>query len=433
MGAAHMNSDNESTKESQHNNTEMLHDNNLTDLSIDPMDWIPTSNSSSEEDEDELWFLQRQTRSLEPPPFFLEEEDPKPITLKPSSGLFRSKSFDDFSSLISEPFKHRDEDSTSEPTEELFARPRSVDPTSRNNEVANVEIGYSKPLPELPPFCNPILTKKPFTVVFTKEAVVILKDIAQVLELHPPFRGKIDEYDPVPVPEFNRSFEQKFAMYIGSNLKYRVERALLFSLTDYYVITEIDVIKESTALIQEMLNRGYNTFPPQGTIQHMLNGYPISLLSQVCGATLVNAHIIGESVKRLIELRKTYPRWMPDELQLCTQGNCPLTGHKDSPLNQEELDALYRYLGSRKNIYVNLLLNCLFELSRHESFLNIFPMTSSSILTVGRSSWFYLFLFAHTQNESYKYFSTINICPNPMSNDLLVSLDTIAGPQRLLS
>jgi|SRR3972149_2171479 len=232
-------------------------------------------------------------------------------------------------------------------------------------------------------------------VAFDIDAVDVLKRLAQSLEVHPPFCDMVDHCDPIALSDFDRTFEQKLATYISLEVKrYPFANKII-------IITYDDIIREVDMFVKEVLQRGYDTFPSEGTMSHMLDGYTISILADVCNTSYVNAHVMGESVRRLIELRKTYPKWLPSELQLISQGSYPLIGHSNSPLTEIELKALHQYLGSRRDIYVHILLNGLFELSKHDDVVRSHSMTEQELLMVCKSGWLYLFLFASLQNDPY--------------------------------
>ena len=260
-----------------------------------------------------------------------------------------------------------------------------------------------------------------FTVVFTMEAIGLIKRLGECLEAHALFRDFLELMSPVILPELERDFEQKLAMYISLNMKngkqMPVDTTGNFSQGEIYTVNDDNVTLQVTNLIRIVLNICYETIPPEGTISHMIDGYPIYLLSKVCKTNLLNAHIIGESMRRFINIRKTYKRWLPVDLQMSTISNCDIIGAPNSPLLQHELLSLYRYLGSESCMYVTILLNCLFELGEHEKILASCELNPDNIIKICKSAWLCLF------------FSTIN-CPinNPhhmSSNNKHIQLQII--------
>lgn len=235
-----------------------------------------------------------------------------------------------------------------------------------------------------------------FTVAFTMDAIALIKTFGEYLEIHHPFRDFVEMLEPVVVPELERFFEQKLAMYISLNLKNRIPRLreiLGTSCEDrVYTVTDDDVTREVSCLIRTVLNVCYETIPPEGTISHMLDGYPLLILSKACNTNMMNAHIMGESMRRFVQIRKTYKRWLPVDLQISTISNCDIVGAPGSPLDQGELRALYRYLGEENRMYVIMLLNCLFELGDDEKVLAGRYMDPGSIIKICKSGWLCLFL-----------------------------------------
>jgi len=237
-----------------------------------------------------------------------------------------------------------------------------------------------------------------FTVVFTMEAIEIIKRLSEHLEPHAPFRDYIEKLSPILLPELDRFFEQKLAMYISLNIKnrqeynYNVFGDITHHTNNILTITDNDVIHEVNVLVHVVLNLCYRTLPPEGTLSHMLDGYPLSLLSKVCGSNILNSHIIGESMRRFVQIRKTHKHWLPLNLQMATFENCPLVGESNSPLDMAELEALYRYLDTKNSLYVTMLLNCIFELREHDKILKSHIMDPESIIKLCGSSWLCLFL-----------------------------------------
>jgi hypothetical protein len=223
------------------------------------------------------------------------------------------------------------------------------------------------------------------TISYTKEALECLRRLSSALEKHEVARDILENIDQSYVPGLDRIFEQKLAMYVKMRVRSNKE-------WDIYIVTYDDVIDEVNNLIRSMFCTTARTNVNDRNIYHMLIAYPMQILSTVCVSDFSHSYVMGESVKKLIEIRKTNTKWLPVEVQLCAQGNTNLVGADNSPLTEMELEALYRYLGSRKQIYVHILLNSLFELSRDKSMLDGIYLTEDQIIKICGSSWFYLFL-----------------------------------------
>jgi hypothetical protein len=176
-----------------------------------------------------------------------------------------------------------------------------------------------------------------------------------------------------------------------------------FGDNDDFQIDTSNVLREVVSLIKLAITTAYTTLPEEGI--SYTNGCPVYILSRVCNTSLETAHIIGECVKQFVNIRKVYTKLMPNELMLTTIGNCDLVNDSQSPLTRLELETLYQYLGSRRKIYVHMLLNCLFELSKQKYLVCldyyhmkndiVLPriMSEENIITICKSSWLYMYLY----------------------------------------
>ena len=227
-----------------------------------------------------------------------------------------------------------------------------------------------------------------FMVSFTMEAVDLFKKLAYELESHVAFREIVEDIEPLPIPNLCRVFEQKLAMYIVSRIL--VDRSYVGLYTAY----PSDIVEGINTLLINTLEKGYSTFVEE----EMLDGYPITLLTNISGADRFHVHIIGESMRRLIEIRQSYPDWLPPEIHNLIVEIVSLTGQSDSLLTQIELKALYRYLRAGKSMYVHMLLNAIFELKEYETRSKSRSTTEDELFSVCKSSWLHLVLFASIQN-----------------------------------
>lgn len=223
----------------------------------------------------------------------------------------------------------------------------------------------------------------PSGVSFSSEAIQSIRRISLVLECHPIFCDKIGKFEPYLISGLDSLFEQKFATCIVNGLQ-------LQSLTNYIVTSET-VICHCNGLFSAVFRWALDTLPPRDDIKYLLNNYPITLLEQICKIPCNYVHLIGESVKRFITLRKMYPNLLPHELYNVIEGNVPLTGSSNSPLTTVELNAIYRYLETKKSIYVHILLNIGIELSRHIRYLTKYRLEEDDIVDMGKSAWLFLF------------------------------------------
>lgn len=238
-----------------------------------------------------------------------------------------------------------------------------------------------------------LMTDNSFTVGFFRDSIELLKSLTPSLEIHQAIQEMIKQYAELEMTVLETSFQKQMATYI-------VDRSKIFYPQDLpiYVITYDSVIREINGLIRDIFFRANLTFPSEDTISNMLVGYPLQILTNVCGTNFTNAHIMGEAVKRFIKVRYDFPHWLPLKLHKFVDNTIPLIGNSKSPLTEIELNALYRYLNTKKNIYVEILLGCLYELSRQQSVIDKEFMNKEEIIEICESSWLYLYLFAAMYN-----------------------------------
>ncbi|CAH6420702.1 Hypothetical protein HVR_LOCUS1259 [uncultured virus] len=292
---------------------------------------------------------------------------------------------------------------TKQPSHDYFSSNTLIDSIPPFADVNFADINFGKDY--VSSKLNYLERLKPvdqFTVVFRMDAVVLIKELGYYLEVHSAFRDKIENLTPIDLPEFDRIFEKRLAMYISLNIRNRSRDSYMLMLDGCYTIMIQDVINEMSVLIHDIINRSYGTFPNEASISYMLSGYPTKLLSQICDTNMLNAYLMGESMRQFIIMRRTYPRFMPPELRMSTISNYPLVGDAKSPVNDVELEALYRYLGSRKRLYVVMLLNCLHELKEHGKYLKTPALKIEEMILICKSGWFTLFLSAVNMNSEIK-------------------------------
>lgn len=241
---------------------------------------------------------------------------------------------------------------------------------------------------------------KDVIINFYGNAIILVRKLAPYLEKHLLFRELIHGYQPIIIPEFEHEFEQKFAMLIALNV---IKRKWYETIC---AITNSDVMIETNIILMDMINKSCTGIITEDSIEYLLDGYPIALLSDICRARKYHVHIIGESVKRFIIIRKKYPFLLPAELYNVIDSVVPLVGDDKSPLTQNELLALYRYLGTRKNIYIHTMLNCLFELSHKIEVFDNSSINEEDLIIIMKSSWLFLLLWTAS------YFRELESCDN---------------------
>ena len=231
-----------------------------------------------------------------------------------------------------------------------------------------------------------------FEVSFTLDATILVKEFAANLEIHAAFEAELDKFSPLKLPEFDRICEQKLAMYITNGVQHVLPNVV-------YIIREEDVINEVNRLFWDVLSWGHNRFKSDDSLEHILDRYPTVLLSDICKVPRVYTHMLGESMKHFVEIRKTHPDYLPKSLHNTLDYLAPLVGHPSSPFTELELEAIYRYLGARKNIYVRILLNCLYEVSQQIPLLLTDRTQPEYIIMVCKSAWLFMLLFGADQND----------------------------------
>jgi len=239
-----------------------------------------------------------------------------------------------------------------------------------------------------------ICMAKNMGISFHNGSIKLLKRIAEVFERHVIFREIVEDAGQLIIEGLDKIYEKKLAMFMSINVMKRKNVVL------YYIMDDDDIIDESNRMVKVIFRESYNTFASDRTIEYLLDGYPIGLIAKICNTEHDRAHIMGECVRTFIELRDMGMYNIPKELYNVIEGNYPLVGHEKSPLNEAELNAIYRYLGSRKTIYVHILLNCLYEMTEHNIIMNNERLLEEDLKTICNSSWLYLFLIAANQNIS---------------------------------
>lgn len=221
------------------------------------------------------------------------------------------------------------------------------------------------------------------SISYDKQAISTLIQIAECLETHPFFRELLEHCDIYDTEELERTFEKQLASFIKNSV---------INSEKNYIITHDDIVKETDNIIKIMLFRCTFLLPSEDS--KVTDGYPLLLLSDICGSTKKQAHIIGECVKSFIKSRCADP--IPKELHPVIESRIPLVNHPRSPLLQEELTAIHRYLDSSKNIYVHMLLQCLREFTIQQQLMTE-TMTLEQIISICKAPWFYLFFTCMSQ------------------------------------
>jgi len=213
------------------------------------------------------------------------------------------------------------------------------------------------------------------------DVIKAIRIIGISLRKHIFFVKMIEPVIPMKVKGLTEIFDQKLlshciGKYIMNN--YEIGKTLEFNLDD--------IVHQIHALTNEAFARVFKSFP----LEKDDNNYPLFLLSQVCDTDTFNSHLVGESVKHLIKIRKKYPTFLANEIHNMLGLNTNL------PLNDMEISALYEYLGVKKCIYIHILLNLLFDLKQYMKVLSKELIYFDEIKEIIDSHWFFLLLLTYT-------------------------------------
>ena len=236
------------------------------------------------------------------------------------------------------------------------------------------------------------------TILFTSDAVDCIRRMAAVLREHDLCKRFLKYYEPMDAPEFNHNSEKRIASLI-----YSISSRRYYYIAQY-IATSVDVILAVNFLLTQIFQDCFLAIN-ENHVNVMLDAYPTVLLGQVCQVSFCQALILGRSMKAFINFRSLTSSWLPKAFQNLLGGTIPLVGHKQSPLTNAELEALLRYLETRKRIYVELLLGCLFELGQYEKTMTPSSLTEDGIIQTCNSSWFYLLSFGSSLIYSDTYFA----------------------------
>lgn len=180
-------------------------------------------------------------------------------------------------------------------------------------------------------------------VYFYLEAITTLKNICNLLYKYDIIEISIYGLRLYELSSLDNNFDRKMAYYVINHTPIISENT--------YTITSADVAISMNTFLLSVINNVILNLPPEDTIKNMLDGYPISLLSKVTNISPAMTHAIGECVKLLVISINPI-----DELLInITETYC-------EEFTDNEITALLTYLGTRRRIYVRILIGCLKEL-----------------------------------------------------------------------
>lgn len=179
-------------------------------------------------------------------------------------------------------------------------------------------------------------------------------------------------------------FKNFYASYLGTYIAASLEEK-----RPYAEIDEFSVLQEIYTLLHERIKIIICHLDVYDPVKGMIEGYPLSIIQEVCQCDALDARVIGEAVKKLVVVRKIFPKWFPYGFNNEIIEEVPLTGDDESPLNDLELQALLHYLGVKEKNYVRILLKVAYEMSRQR---NSSPQEDikEAVLTLINAKWMYL-------------------------------------------
>lgn len=131
----------------------------------------------------------------------------------------------------------------------------------------------------------------------------------------------------------------------------------------------------------------------------LFEGYLIDVLVDSCQVTQNQADTMARCVRKFSEIREKRDP-IPTELCSVIENSIPLIGDKKSPLERNELEALQGYIGSKKNMYVHMLLGGLYEMGKHRLIFIKPEITEYDLIQICNSSWLYLTTFYYLQVDN---------------------------------
>lgn len=225
-------------------------------------------------------------------------------------------------------------------------------------------------------------------LVFTKSALDCIRKISPCLSNHFRISNKLKSL--FHAFEYGSQSKQILSKIKDADqaTKLVVNYVVNFCLHNFiFVIDDNIVLNSLTKLIRECILEIYYEMPTMSD----LNGYPIYVLSQVSGAPLEYCHMCAEIVKQYAIFVQTSNSKINTKLLNSTFGFVPLSGHHNSPLNGNEVTALLDYLGTKRKIYIELLLNTLYDMY-HSKIIKGDATSPDDFIIICNSPWMSLLL-----------------------------------------
>lgn len=209
--------------------------------------------------------------------------------------------------------------------------------------------------------------------------------------------------------------------------------ALQLFLPSLFAVESIEVA--ATAVLTKALEQACRNLPEDCGVNSMTEGYPLALVATICGVTREHVHIVGSAIRLLVELCPDGAA-VPERLMAVGYNTIPLFGASNSPLSKTEFEAICAYLGSRRTLWVRILLQAVvdFEMYEYDSSLSL-----PEILQLCRQSWVVVLLTilsgdiepSNAGELDQRTLSFYSSNPTSMDNLASMSVDTVESTAKI--
>jgi hypothetical protein len=228
-----------------------------------------------------------------------------------------------------------------------------------------------------------ILQEQDKLFIFDDNAICVLSLLCKYLEKHEFICNNINQY--TMIDNINLIHQSNFVRRFATLL------IINFQSPEKRVFTVEEIVRFICEYINHIIHLSQLKYPNNDSIEVMLNSYPLTLISNISGLDFDNVFYLGEAVKRLIKIKKLTSFVLPDCLYLLSSNTINLENDL-YPLNRNELDALFRYLDSRKSIYIDIFLHAAHDLNYHMKLCQG-SASVDKLIEILESPWLYLYLF----------------------------------------
>jgi hypothetical protein len=243
-------------------------------------------------------------------------------------------------------------------------------------------------------------------LVFTPDAIVCITKTAKLFEIFVSFNDFLEFHASYTGEEVTKLYdmsifitvmEQRLSLYIVNEVDYTMVEIIDLANT-------VNVIRR---IIRNVIGLSFDQLTQPPEISTMLNGYPELIVGKICDSTSVelprnHIFVVKECVKRIQLIRTLNSNIIPHYVHDMMSGQVPLTGHENSPLTHKELEALYFYIGEKKQSTVHLLLNTMHHMVRHQQLLLTELNDPEVLYEIMRSGWLHVLLIGIISHKPKK-------------------------------